>query len=179
MLFIFDPLYYGYTVYTYGEVEEGVFGFTVLFADGNGGDPVTSITINKGDNVLYMPVDLEIKPAVSGQVEASGTATLTFTLTDEDYIFPITNPFPQETKLKDLTCLDIDDMLFVWDSVYYGYTVYTYGEVEEGIFGFTVLFADGNAGDPITDSNFVVFGAGQGGMYMPAGDREWNVTLNY
>ena len=150
-----------------------------MTADGELGDPISSLTIKKGDNVLYMPVDLEVKPSVAGQVEKSGEATLTFTLTDDDYIFPITNPFPQATALKDLTCLEAFDQLFVWDSVYYGYTLYSYDEIEEGVWGLTVMTADGELGDPIADPNFVVFGVGQGGMYMPAGDREWKVTLNY
>ena len=179
VIFVFDPAYYGYTLYTYGEVETGVMGFTVMFADGTWGDPIYSLTVNKGDNILYMPVALEVKPCVSGEIQASGTATLEFTLTEEDYIFPITNPFPMETKLSDLSCLQIDDSLFVWDSLYYGYTLYTYGEVATGVMGLTVMYADGTWGEPITDTSTVIFKEGQGGLYMPVGDRVWSVTYNY
>lgn len=178
-IFIFDPAYYGYTIYQYGELNPGVFGFSVQYADGEPGEAVYSITVNKGDNILLMPADTTVTPAVSGQVEKSGTKKLTFTVTEDDYIFPITNPFPQATKMSDLTCLESDDQIFVWDSEYYGYTIYQYGEIEQGVYGFSVQYADGEPGDPITDTNFVVFGAGEGGLYMPTDSREWSVTFNY
>ena len=179
VIFVFDPDYYGYTLYTYGELSAGVFGFTVMFADGTWGDPISSLTVNKGDNILYMPITLDTTPNVAGEVQAAGEATLTFSVTDDDYIFPITNPFPKATTLADLTCLEADDVIFVWDSVYYGYTLLTYGEVDTGVFGFTVMYADGTWGEPITDSTYVVFQEGQGGLYMPTDSRTWTVTYNY
>lgn len=178
-IFVFDPYYYGYTLYTYAEIEAGVMGFSVMYADGSQGEPIYSLTVNKGDNILYMPVALEVTPCVSGEIQASGTATLEFVLEGEDYIFPITNPFPRETKLSDLTCLEADDTIFVWDSFYYGYTLYTYAEIEAGVMGLVVMYADGSQGEPITDTSTVIFGEGQGGLYMPTGDRTWTVTYNY
>ena len=178
VIFIFDPEYYGYTLYTYADLG-GAFGFTVMNADGSFSSPIYSLTVNKGDNILYMPVTLDTTPNVSGEVQASGTATLTFTVTGDDYIFPITNPFPKATTLADLTCLQTDDVIFVWDSVYYGYTLLTYCEVTPGVFGFSVMFADGSFGDSITNPATVVFPVGQGGLYMPTDSRTWTVTFNY
>lgn len=178
-IFVFDPIFFGYTLFTYTEVNTGVMGFTVMYADGSQGEVVSSITVNKGDNILYMPVALDEKPCVSGEIQASGTATLQFTLTDEDYIFPITNPFPMETKLSDLTNLTDGDQIFVWDSLYFGYTILTYTEIEAGVMGLTVMYADGSQGDPITDASAVVFGEGQGGLYMPVDSCTWSVTYNY
>ena len=178
-IFIFDPVFYGYTLYTYGEISTGVFGFTVMHADGTWGENVASLTVNKGDNILYMPLTLTTTPNVSGEVQASGSATLTFTVEGDDYIFPITNPFPKATTLADLTCLEDGDQLFVWDSVYYGYTLLTYGEISTGVFGLTVMYADGTWGEPIVDSSYVLFPAGQGGLYMPTDSRTWTVTFNY
>ena len=179
IIFIFDPTFYGYTLYEYSEIDTDQWGFMVTYADGSSGESITSLTVNKGDNILYMPVALEVKPCVSGEIQASGTATLQFTLTEEDYIFPITNPFPCATKLSDLTCLGEFDQLFVWDSLYYGYTLYEYTLIEEGKMGLMVTYADGSAGEPITDTSAVIFGEGQGGLYMPAADRVWSVTYNY
>lgn len=179
MIYIFDADYFGYTAFTYMDLGDGDYGFSVMFADGSFGDPIYSITVNKGDNVLYMPGDAEAKPVVAGEVEKSGTKVVKF-LQEENYIFPITNPFPQATKLKDLTCLQDYDMLYVWDSDYFGYTAYTYMDIGDGEYGFSVMFADGSFGDPIIDPEFVVLGVGQGGMFMPSdGDREWSVTMNY
>ena len=179
IIFIFDPLYYGYTLYEYAELSAGNWGFMVTFADGSSGDPIKSLTVNKGDNILYMPFALEVTPCVSGEIQKSGTATLDFTITDDDYIFPITNPFPGVTKLSDLTCLQESDQLFVWDSLYYGYTLYEYALIEEGKMGLMVTYADGSSGEPITDPSTVIFGEGQGGLYMPAESRTWTVTFNY
>ena len=179
VIFVFDPDYFGYTLYTYGEVEAGRMGFSVVYADGSLGENVYSLTVNKGDNILYMPITLDTMPNVAGEVQAAGTATLTFTLTDDDYIFPITNPFPKATTLADLTCLENDDVIFIWDSEFFGYSVYTYGEVEVGVSGFSVVTADGALADPITDPTTVIFGEGQGGLYMPTGSRTWTVTYNY
>lgn len=178
VIYIFDPDYFGYTEFTYMNLGGGVYGFAVMYADGTPGEPITSITVNKGDNILYMPGDPEAKPVVSGQVEKSGTKKVQF-LMDENYIFPITNPFPQATKLKDLTCLEAYEVIYVWDSDYFGYTEFTYMNLGGGMYGLAVMFADGTPGEPISDPDFVLLGVGQGGMYMPGGDREWSVTLNY
>ena len=178
-IFIFDPEYYGYTLFEYGEIDDGVMGFTVMTADAEQGNPITSLTLKKGDNVLFMPADLSSSPSVAGEVQSSGEATLTFTVTEDDYIFPITNPFPKSTTLADLTCLESGDTIFVWDSVYYGYTLLEYAEVEDGVMGFTVMTADAEQGEPITDTSYVVFGVGQGGLYMPTDSRTWKVTYNY
>jgi len=176
--FIFDPVYYGYTLYTYGDIG-GKMGFSVMYADGSDGDSIESLSVDKGDNILYMPVDATTKPVVSGNVEESGTVELSFTVTGDDYIFPITNPFPQATKMKDLTFLQDGDQIFVWDSVYYGYTLLTYGDVGGGTMGFTVMNADGSDGDPISDPEYVIFDVGQGGLVMPTETRTWTITLNY
>ena len=178
-IFIFDPVFYGYTLYIYAEITPGTMGFLVTTADGADGEPVYSLTVNKGDNILYMPVTLDTTPNVSGEVQASGSATLTFTVEGDDYIFPITNPFPKATTLADLTCLEDGDQIFVWDSVYYGYTLLTYAEVSAGVMGFLVTTADGADGEPITSPSAVIFGVGQGGLYMPTASRTWTVTLNY
>ena len=177
--FIFDPVYFGYTLYEYAEITSGQMGFTVMYADGTWGENVFSLTVNKGDNILYTPVDPTVTPNVSGEVQASGTATLTFTVSGDDYIFPITNPFPKSTTLADLTCLEVGDQFFVWDSVYFGYTLLEYAEITTGVFGLTVMFADGSWGDPITDPAAVIFPVGQGGLYVPGDSRTWTVTFNY
>ena len=180
VIFVFDPDFYGYTLFTYSEVDVGVMGFSVMYADGSQGDVVSSLTVNKGDNILYMPVTLDTTPAVSGEVAASGSATLEFDMSNGiDYIFPITNPFPKATTLADLTCLQDGDVIFIWDSVYYGYTLLTYSEVEAGVMGLAVMYADGSQGAAITDTSYVVFPEGQGGLYMPTDSRTWTVTYNY
>lgn len=177
--FVFDPEYFGYTLYEYAEISTGTYGFMVTYADGSFGESVASLTVNKGDNILYTPLDPSVTPTVAGEVQASGTATLTFTLTDDDYIFPITNPFPKATTLADLTCLEEGDQIFVWDSVYFGYTLLEYAEITSGVYGFMVTYADGSFGESITDPTTVIFGEGQGGLYTPGGSRTWTVTYNY
>ena len=75
--------------------------------------------------------------------------------------------------------LEDGDVIFVFDPEYYGYTLYTYTEVTANTMGFTVMFADGSQGEPITDATYVVFPEGQGGLYMPTDSRTWTVTYNY
>ena len=177
---------YGYDLYTFSEIEEGVWGFGVVMADGSLGDPIMSLTLNKGDWALLMPADLGATPSinVSGEVEASGTKVLDLSCEDSDegYICPLVNPFPIDTTLGDLKTFLVDgDTLFVWDSVLYGYNLYTYSEIEEGVFGFGVTLADGSLGDPISGDDTVILKSGQGALFMPADfdGREWSVTLNY
>lgn len=183
-IFIFDNLMYGYSVYEFTELEGGVTGFTVLLADGTLDDPVTSITLNKGDCAVMLPTDLTIKPTVAGEVEKSGTAVIDMSCeeSDEGYAKPIVNPFPIDTTLGDLAkWLVLGDQIFVWNSEMYGYTMLEFTELEGGINGFTVLMADGTLADPISDPETVILKAGFGGIYLPSdfNGRTWEVTLNY
>ena len=185
-IFIFDNLMYGYNLYTYGEIDTDVWGFSVVMADGSFGEPITSLTLNKGDWALLMPADLELTSSidVAGEVEKSGTKVLDLSCEDSEdgYICPLVNPFPINTTLGDLKTFLVDgDTIFVWDSVLYGYNLYTYGEIDDGVFGFSVVLADGSFGDPISGDATVILKSGQGALFMPADfdGREWSVTLNY
>jgi len=181
-LLIFNPDAYNYDFYTYMDTDgNGTMGFYVTFGDLVSDDAyVYEITVNKGDNILYMPVNLN-DVSVSGEVEASGTATVTFTPNETDYIFPIANPFPVETKMSDLTCLQNGDALLIFNPEAYNYDFYTYMDTDgNGTMGFYVTWGDLVSEDSyITDPNTVILAAGQGGLYMPADARTWTVTVNY
>ena len=183
-IFIFDNLMYGYNIYEFGEIDAGVMGFSVMLADASFADPVESITLNKGDCAVMLPLDLEIKPTVAGEVEKSGTATIDMTCedTEDGYAKPIVNPFPIDTTVADLAkWLTVGDQIFVWNSEQYGYSILEYGEVDEGVMGFSVMLADASFADPISDPNAVILKAGFGGIFIPCDfeTRTWEVTLNY
>ena len=181
-LLIFNPDAYNYDFYTYMDTDgQGRMGFNVMFGDLVSEDAyVYEIKVNKGDNILFMPANGN-DVTQSGEVEKSGTAKVEFTLTETDYIFPITNPFPIDTKIKDLTCLEDGDALLIFNPDAYNYDFYTYMDTDgEGTMGFNIMWGDLVSEDSyVTDPETVLLPAGQGALYMPTGDREWNVTLNY
>ncbi|MBR4170998.1 MAG: hypothetical protein IKR48_05045 [Kiritimatiellae bacterium] len=184
-LLIFNPAAYNYDYYTfYTDVDgNGTKAFGVMFGDLVSDDAIVySITINKGDNVLFMPAGGN-DAVVSGEVQASGTATVTFTPDDVNLgIIPIANPFPIETKMSDLTFLQDGDALLIFNPAAYNYDFYTYySDIDgNGTSGFGIMWGDLVSEDSVvTDPNTVILAAGQGGLYMPGGDRTWTVTLNY
>lgn len=181
-LLIFNPDAYNYDYYTYTDTDgQGTMGFSIMWGDLVSPDSyVFSINVAKGDNILYMPANGN-EASVSGEVEASGTATVTFAVEGSDYIFPITNPFPIDTKLKDLTMLQDGDALLIFNPEAYNYDYYTYTDTDgQGTMGFSIMWGDLVSPDSyVTDQDAVILTAGQGGLYMPTSSRTWSVTYNY
>ena len=181
-LLIFNPDAYNYDFYTYCDTDgAGRMGFNVMFGDLVSEDAyVYEIKVNKGDNILYMPANVN-DMTQSGEVEKSGTATVEFKLTETDYIFPITNPFPIDTKMKDMTCLTDGDALLIFNPEAYNYDFYTYCDTDgAGTMGFNIMWGDLVSEDSyVTDPETVILSAGKGALYMPTGDRVWNVTFQY
>lgn len=183
-LLIFNPDAYNYDFYTYmADTDgQGTPGFYVMFGDLVSPDAyVYSLSVAKGDNVLFMPANAN-SATVSGEVERSGTATVTFTVEGSDYIFPITNPFPIDTKFSDLTMLQDGDALLIFNPEAYNYDFYTYmADTDgQGTPGFYIMWGDLVSPDSyVTDTNTVILSAGQGALYMPTDSRTWTVTYNY
>ena len=183
-LLIFNPEAYNYDFYTYMADTDGAGtpGFYVTFGDLVSDDAyVYTINVAKGDNILYMPANGN-EASVSGEVEASGTATVTFTVEGSDYIFPITNPFPIDTKLRDLTMLQDGDALLIFNPEAYNYDFYTYMADTDGAGtpGFYITWGDLVSEDSyLTNQDAVILSVGQGGLYMPTSSRTWSVTYNY
>ena len=183
-LLIFNPDAYNYDFYTFAADTDGqgTPGFYVVFGDLVSPDAyVYSINVAKGDNILYMPAGGN-GVSQSGEVEQSGTATVTFTVEGSDYIFPIANPFPIETKFSDLTMLVDGDALLIFNPDAYNYDFYTYTADTDGAGtpGFYITWGDLVTEDSyLTDQNAVILTVGQGALYMPTGSRTWTVTYNY
>lgn len=92
------------------------------------------------------------------------TADGSFTITDSIL----------DTKLQD------GDALLIFNPDAYNYDFYSYCDTDgEGTMGFFVTYGDLENEGFVTDAETVILPAGQGGLYMPSGDRVWNVTLNY
>ena len=183
-LLIFNPDAYNYDFYTYmADTDgQGTPGFYVTFGDLVSDDAyVYSINVSKGDNILYMPAGGN-DVSQSGEVEQSGTATVTFTVEGSDYIFPIANPFPIETKFSDLTMLVDGDALLIFNPDAYNYDFYTYmADTDgQGTPGFYITWGDLVSEDSyLTNQNAVILAIGQGALYMPTASRTWTVTYNY
>ncbi len=142
---------------------------------------VASFTVSKGDVLYFQPGDGVTTALVSGEVEASGTKTVTFDTTGGDWIFDIVNPFPKATTLADLeTFCEVGDQVILFDQMAWNLVSYTFKGVDGlgASKGWEYNDADFNS-SIITDTSTVVLKPGQGGYLQPGGSRTWNVTCNY
>ena len=88
-ILLWDNANYNLINYTY---YDGL-GWTMTDAFGDE-SPAASITVSKGQVLWFLPNDPANAVSVSGEVAASGTQTLTFSLADSD-CFAFVNPFPK------------------------------------------------------------------------------------
>ena len=172
-IYVFDYQNWDLTCYTfmgYNSVTGESEGWFAAYADGTSGS-VASFNVSSGDNLWLMTSDAI---SISGEVAASGSTKLTFTVTDDDYMFEFANPYPIDTTYKDLeTFCQNGDSIYTFDHENWDLVCATYmGD------SWFVAYADGTSGS-ITDSNLVALPAGTGAFLMPGGSREWTVTFNY
>ena len=169
-ILVFDADEYNLTAYQ--KTSSG--NWFVSAADGSTFN-VASFVLEPGDHVLYMPVDPSKDLTVSGEVAASGTQTVTFTVTDADYLFDIANPYPVDTTIADLDSFcETDDQVLLFDADEYNLTAYQ--KTSAG--GWFVSAANGDT-YVVSDVTAVVIPAGSGGWFMPGDSRTWTVTCNY
>ena len=170
--YVFNSEFFNYDTYTY---MDGL-GWICTPGDGETPDyPMDGFAFNTGDDFMLYPYDPEAcKFSIAGEVAPSGKQTITFDLND-DYIFPLSNPFPIDTKLSDLTFAGNGDALYVFNPEVFNYDTYTY---MTGL-GWICTPGDGETPDYSVDDDLVVLKAGQGGMLYPYDSRVWEVTLNY
>jgi len=174
-IYVFDYQNWDLTCYTFmgynnttGESE----GWSVTYADGTGGN-VNSFDVSMGDNLWLMTSDAV---SISGEVAASGSTKLTFTVTADDYMFEFANPYPVDTTFADLeTFCQSGDCFYTFNHVDWDLECFTY--MGSG-FGWSATYADGTGGT-ISDSSRVALPAGTGAFLMPGDSREWTVTFNY
>ena len=167
-ILLWDNANYNLIIYTY---YDG-FGWTMMDAFGDE-YPAANIPVSKGQVLWFLPVDPANTVSVSGEVAASGTQTLTFSLSDSD-CFSFVNPFPKDTLFSELTsfCADGDQFL-LWDNANYNLVNYTYYDG----FGWTIMDAFGDETSAVETD--VAIPAGTGAYFLPADDRTWTVTFNY
>ena len=167
-ILLWDNDNYNLINYTY---YDGL-GWTMTDALGNE-SPAASITVSKGQVLWFLPNDPANAVSVSGEVAASGTQTLTFSLSDGD-CFSFVNPFPKDTLFSELTtfCADSDQFI-LWDNANYNLVNYTY---YDGL-GWTITDAFGDETAAVETD--VAIPAGTGAYFLPADDRTWTVTFNY
>ena len=169
-ILLWDNDAYNLVNYTY--YEGAGWGLTDAYGDDQG--VVTSITVEKGQVLWFLPVDPANTVSVSGEVAASGTQTLTFSLATGD-CFAFANPFPKDTLFSDLTAFCEDgDQFILFDNAAYNLANYTY--YEGAGWSVTDAFGDDQGLAAETD---VAIPAGAGAYFLPCDDREWTVTFNY
>lgn len=182
-ILIFNPDAYNYDFYSYTDTDgQGKMGFYMTNGDltGDNDGYVYAINVAKGDNILFWPANGNAA-TVSGEVtDTTKSAVVTFTPNEVDYIFPIANPWPIDTKLKDMTMLQDGDNLLIFNPDAYNYDFYSYTDTDgQGTMGFFVTYGDltGENDGYVVDTETVILKAGEGGLYWPTSARTWTVTL--
>ena len=173
-VYVFDYQNWDLTCYTFvGYTDQGASrGWSVTYADGSLGS-VSTFQVSAGDNLWLMTSDAI---SISGEVQAAGSTKLTFTVTDEDYMFEFANPYPIDTTFGDLeTFCEAGDCFYTFNHVDWDLECFTYVGTGRG---WSATYADGTLGT-ITDSSAVALPVGTGAFLMPGGSREWTVTFNY
>lgn len=178
MIYVFDPNNWDLSSYTFNGFDgETSLGWFYAGADGTM-DTVASFEVQKGDVVYFQPADATADATVSGEVEAGSSASVTFDLSNGDFVFPLVNPFPVATTLGDLeTFAAAGDMVYAFDAQNWDLANYTFngfdGNVSQGWF---YAGADGTM-DTVTDSSLVILPAGQGAFFQPNATCTWTKTL--
>ena len=182
-IYVFDYQNWDLQSYTFqGYDEKGdSLGWFVVYADSEKSpETIASFNVKSGDNLWLMTSNAA---SISGEVAASGSQKVTFTVTDEDYMFEFANPYPIDTTFGDLESFCASgDQIYVFDHVNWDLASYAFQgfDGEGASLGWFYVSADTSV-EPqtIKDSSAVVLPAGTGAFFMPGGSREWTVSFNY
>ncbi len=168
---IFDPMWYNLKICAWSESDKA---WLITEADLETQTTSESITIEKGQVYYYMGANASQK--IFGEVESAASKTITFD-PDENYLFPLVNPYPVDTMLSDINsfCGDADQIL-VFDQAWYNLKIYAWSESDGA---WLVTEADLETQSMITLSeaaSVVLLPAGEGAFFMPAELRTWTVN---
>ena len=149
-------------------------GWVLTPSDGGDQEAVASVNIKKGGLVYYVPAgDTELP--VSGQVAPLGEQSVTFDMDGGDWIFPIANPFPVDTKWGDLNTFTAEgDQLIAFDGNQWN--INQWDKQAEGE-GWVLTPSDGSEQQLINDEDEVILPAGTGAYIVPTETKTWTVTI--
>ncbi len=171
-VYVFNPANWDLDSYSYNGIGLGWF----LAASDGTTHTIASFQVMVGANIFFAPANGSSPLTISGEVKTSGAQQVVFDASGSDYIWPITNPFPIETKFSDIETFALaGDTVYVFNPMNWDLDSYSYNGVGLGWF---LAASNGTTSTILVDQ--VLFPVGTGGFFMTSGgSRTWTVTLNY
>lgn len=154
-------------------------GWILYPANGGSEEYFQTIKQKKGDLFYFIPVNADEMPTVtvSGQVAKLGEQTVVFDVENEDeqWMFPLVNPFPVTTTWGELNTFTKEgDQIVALDAD--AWNLNQYDRLGDGK-GWVLYPADGNSEEYFTDESSIALQEGEAAYYIPVETVTWTVTL--
>lgn len=160
----------------YDKQGEGA-GWLLTPADGGAFEAVTSIAINKGDMLYYIPTAVSEVSVAGSVADITAAQSVTFDVDNEDgqWMFPLVNPYPVDTTWGELNVFTKEgDQLVSLDADAWNLNIY---DRQGDGNGWLLTPADGGDFELINDDDIVIIPAGGSAYYIPTQTTTWTVTL--